>query len=108
MDAPAATHMLVQWLLPLADNDGRRFPPESFAAVRRELTERFGGVTAYPRAPAVGLWDDAGDVQRDDLVLFEVLVAEYDRAWWSEYRQSLCRRFRQEAILVRAVPCELP
>lgn len=108
MDAGTRRQMLVQWLLPLADNQGQRFPRAMFAEVRRELTERFGGVTAYPHSPAVGLWEDDGDVQRDELVLFEVLVAQYDRAWWATYRRDLCRRFGQEEILMRAMQCELP
>lgn len=106
-DAPG-TRTLVQWLLPLADNRGQRFAQAMFAEVRRELTERFGGVTAYPRSPAVGLWDDGDAVQRDELVLFEVLVEDYDRHWWAGYRRELCRRFGQEDILVRATRCELP
>jgi hypothetical protein len=98
---------LVQWLLPLRDNDGRRFPPSLYAQVRTELTERFGGVTAYQHAPAVGLWEDAGEVQHDELVLFEVVVEDFDRAWWAGYRDGLCVRFRQETILLRAIGCEL-
>src|SRR4029078_11332648 len=44
-------HMhLVQLLLPLYDNDGHRFDETAFAAVRQELTRRFGGVTAYMRS----------------------------------------------------------
>lgn len=99
--------VLVQWLLPLRDNQGQHFPQALFAQVRRELTERFGGVTAYPHSPAVGLWEDEGEVQGDELVLFEVLVEEFDRAWWAEYRVGLCKRFAQEAILLRAMRCEL-
>ena len=47
---------LVQLLLPLYDNEGRGFGETPFAAVREELTRRFGGVTAYMRSPATGLW----------------------------------------------------
>jgi hypothetical protein len=42
---------LVQLFLPLRDNAGASFPPALFAAVRTELTDAFGGVTAYQRAP---------------------------------------------------------
>ena len=98
---------LVQLFLPLRDNHGAPFPPATFGAVRTELTEAFGGVTAYQRAPATGLWEDDRDqVQRDDLVLFEVMVQALDRAWWRSYAADLATRFRQDEILVRAVPCE--
>lgn len=98
---------LVQLFLPLRDNDGEAFPARMFGAVRAELTEAFGGVTAYQRAPATGLWEDDEDqVQRDDLVLFEVMVAAVDHGWWKHYVAELATRFRQEEILARALPCE--
>ena len=98
---------LIQLFLPLRDNARAAFPPAMFARVRGELAESFGGVTAYTRAPATGLWEDGEDeVQRDDLVLFEVMVESLDRAWWKRYAADLSGRFRQDDILVRALPCE--
>jgi hypothetical protein len=49
---------LIQLLLPLHDNDGPAFPSNHFKQVRSDLTDRFGGVTAFIRSPAVGLWQD--------------------------------------------------
>lgn len=100
-----APRHLVQWLLPLRDNLGATFPQALYAQVRAELTDAFGGVTAYPHTPAVGLWEDGDAVQRDELVLFEVLVDGFDRDWWTAYQAVLCRRFRQEAIQLRVIPC---
>ena len=98
---------LIQLFLPLRDNDGAAFPPGQFSAIRAELTEVHGGVTAYQRSPATGLWEDGDDhVQRDELVLFEVMVANVDHAWWKAYVADLATRFGQEEILARAVPCE--
>ena len=98
---------LVQLFLPLRDNDGAAFGRGMFGAVRDELTEAFGGVTAYQRAPATGLWeDDDATVQRDELVLFETMVETLDRTWWRRYAAELAGRFRQDEILVRALPCE--
>jgi hypothetical protein len=98
---------LVQLFLPLRDNAGTPFPPAMFGAVRAELTDAFGGVTAYQRAPATGLWEDASDtVQHDELVLFEVMAEALDRDWWKAYAAELARRFRQEEILARALACE--
>jgi len=98
---------LVQLLLPLYDASGTAFPRARFDAVRRALTERFGGVTAYTRAPAQGLWEDeAGRLERDDVVLFEVMVDALDHGWWFAYRQSLEADFAQDEILVRACPVE--
>ena len=98
---------LVQVLLPLYDNDGHRFPDAQFAGVRRELTDRFGGATAYTRAPAEGTWEDAdGRIRHDDVVVLEVMVEALDRAWWSAYRSGLAARFRQEEIVARALHIE--
>ena len=94
---------LVEFLLPVFDNEGTHFPKEEFERVRRELTDRFGGVTAFVQAPAVGLWTDRqGEVRRDDLVGFEVMADSLDRVWWRQYREQLCQRFRQQEIVMRA------
>ena len=98
---------LVQLLLPLYDNAGRRFDETPFAAVRHELTHRFGGVTAYMRSPATGLWKKhTGHVDRDEVVTVEVMVDQLDRDWWRKYCGQLARAFGQESLVVRAIPIE--
>lgn len=98
---------LVQLLLPVKDNDGRPFDDEVFAATRGELVERFGGVTAYLRAPARGLWKGTGGVDHDDIVILEVMTDDLNRAWWTRYRDQVRIRFRQDELVVRALPIEL-
>lgn len=94
---------LIQLLLPLYDNEGAPIAGSRFAEVRDELSERFGGLTAYTRAPAQGLWsDDGGATRRDDIVVYEVMSDSLDRDWWKRYRDTLERRFGQEEIIVRA------
>ena len=93
---------LVEIFLPLADNDGRRFDHAAFAAVREELVERFGGLTAFTRSPAEGVWDEGEGRDHDQIVIFEVMTDTLDRAWWRTYREALERRFRQDEIVVRA------
>jgi hypothetical protein len=98
---------LVQILLPLRDNHGRPFPPALFEAVRQEMTERFGGVTAYSRAPAEGAFEArAGNVANDDIVIVEVMCEGLERAFWSAYREHLTRVFEQEELVVRSLPLE--
>jgi hypothetical protein len=98
---------LIEFLLPVYDNAGLRFPSDEFDRVRRELTGRFGGCTAFLRSPAAGLWADAaGRVRRDDLAIFEVMTDAIDRDWWRGYREQLERRFRQQEIVMRATPFE--
>jgi hypothetical protein len=95
---------LVQVFLPLRDNSGQLFPREQFATVAAEILERFGGMTAYARSPVIGLWKEAGErpTQRDELVVYEVMIEELDIEWWRHYRLSLEMRFRQDRIVVRS------
>ncbi len=101
---------LVQILLPLVDNAGRRFPRRLHESVRDELLSRFGGVTAYNRAPATGLWAPEGEkgekVTEDDIVIYEVMAETLDRAWWTRYRERLQARFEQESLVIRATAIE--
>lgn len=98
---------LVELFLPLRDEEGTRFPKKMFDAVRDELAGLFGGVTAFTRAPATGLWEDeGGEVRRDEMVLFEVMAAQVDHGWWRAYRMELEQRFRQDEVLVRATAIE--
>jgi hypothetical protein len=98
---------LLQLLLPVYDASGTPIPRALFDRTRVELAERHGGVTAYLRSPAVGLWeDDDGHCVRDDVILFEVMVDALERDWWRDYRRTLEARFSQEEILLRASPVE--
>lgn len=98
---------LIQIFLPLYDRQGAPIARERFDAVRSELTGLFGGVTAFVRSPALGAWeDDAGRVQRDEVVLVEVMAAQLDHGWWAGYRQELEGRFDQDEVLVRAMGVE--
>lgn len=95
---------LVQILLPLYDNHGHAFEASVYLQLRAELADRFGGVTAYMRAPARGVWkDDAGETSRDDIVIFEVMTPKLERQWWTGFRQELESRFRQDSVIVRAL-----
>ena len=98
---------LVQILLPLRDNEGRAFEGSAYGRVRTELAERFGGITTFTRAPAEGVWKEGRRTDRDDIVVFEVMTDTLDRPWWQGYRADLERRFRQDAIVVRASTVEM-
>ena len=97
---------LVQILAPLFDNEGNHFPSEPYRQLRAELAERFGGLTAFTRAPAEGLWTGGGEASHDEIVIFEVMVEKLDRMFWSAYRRELEERFRQEVIVIRAQSIE--
>ena len=69
---------LVEILLPLRDNSGRPFAAEKYAEVRQILTERFGGLTAFPRSPAQGTTTGGGETVHDEIVVFEVMTETLD------------------------------
>jgi hypothetical protein len=98
---------LVQILLPRTGHT--EVSDTDFAQTRSELVERYDGVTAYLRSPAQGAWMASdGRVERDEVVMIEVVIETFDRPWWAAYAEKLAARFRQEAIHIRALPAELP
>lgn len=98
---------LIQILAPLHDNHQQPFIEGEFTQMRSELTERFGGLTVYTRAPAEGLWKQNGNQTSDDIVIFEIMAPTLDEVWWKEYRYILQDRFRQESIIIRAQGMQL-
>lgn len=94
---------LIQILLPLHDAKGGWFPKAKYEQVTTELTEKFGGVTAFTRTPAEGRWKPGGGpASEDDIVVVEVMTDNLDRKWWGKYRKELEKEFKQESIIVRA------
>jgi hypothetical protein len=93
---------LVQLLLPLYSNAGMQFDQKLYTEVRNELVSRFGGITAYTRAPVHGLWQESDEVFRDDLIIYEIMVETLEEEWWRGYRMILENRFQQQSLVVRA------
>jgi hypothetical protein len=103
----AQTSALVQLLLPIVEKHDSSAAGGIHAELRAELTERFGGVTAYLRSPATGLWKDHEDrVERDRVVIYEVMVEELDREWWAELRERVRLALEQDELVVRAIPVQ--
>jgi hypothetical protein len=46
-----AERYLIEILLPVRENEGRPFAAKTCQSLRDELTEHYGGVTAFTRAP---------------------------------------------------------
>lgn len=99
-----ADRYLVEIFLPLSDAKGKRFPARLYETVREELVSEFGGMTAYVRSPAVGLWkpEVRARAERDLLIIYEVMAPQLKRKWWSSYRQQLQERFCQQKLVIRA------
>lgn len=94
---------LVQLLLPIRSEAGEPYPRALYDDLVRRLTERFGGVTAYTRSPATGLWEsESGTTVRDQVVVYEVMVERLEPGWWAELRGRLEAQFAQDELVVRA------
>jgi hypothetical protein len=72
----------------------------------QELSCRFGGLTAFTRSPAKGLFKQGGKQVEDDIVVFEVMVQALDQEWWQSLRDRLERDFEQDEIVIRASAIE--
>jgi inorganic pyrophosphatase len=93
---------LIQVYLPNNHPDGKPFSPGLFQDVKRELTERFDGLTMYKRAPATGLWkDDDQHTVSDDIIIYEVMAESLDLEFWKAYKIKLQKRFKQDELLIR-------
>ena len=97
---------LIEIFLPLTDNSGRKLDKKLYAQTRRELVDRFGGLTAYSRSPARGFWKEKGKTARDEIVVFEVMAKKLERRWWRDYRRKLEKRFQQDTIVIRVLDCK--
>jgi hypothetical protein len=93
---------LVQILLPLADNEGNAFSDGVLHGIHEELSLRFGGLTAYSRAPAKGVWTQKDGKQEDDIVIVEVMTQTVDEIWWGEFRRRVQKLLDQEQLIIRA------
>jgi hypothetical protein len=99
---------LFEIFLPLTLNDGTKQPVELFARVREELIERFGGVTAFIRSPAKGVWQlEENERTEDEIVIYEVMSESVDQLWWQTYKREIEQRFQQQELLIRTSRVDL-
>lgn len=99
---------LFQILLPLYDNEAEPFSEEMYKSIRNELTERFGGLTAYSRAPATGLWKDGDEeLTIDKLIVYEVIADEFEKKFWKSFKEILKAQFKQEDIIIRCTDIQV-
>lgn len=96
---------VIEIFLPLETRTGKPMPTEVIEGIVAGLAERFGGATAFIRSPADGLWKENDGVERDQIVVVEVMVSEVNERWWEEYRSRLETEFAQGEVLIRASSC---
>jgi|GEM_PF-7050236 len=59
------------------------------------------------RSPAEGRWRSAQQEITDEIIIYEVMVEAIDPGWWKDFRHKLQSLFRQEEIIIRALPQQL-
>ena len=93
--------ILIQLFLPLADNEGMPFPRSLFSEIKNECAKKFGGVTSFSQSPAEGIWNKSDGVQKDLIIIYEVMANEIDKEWWSHLKYELEKRMKQDQVLIR-------
>jgi len=98
---------IVEIFLPLDAGKGVPVEPDVIEGIVKGLADRFGGATAFTREPAAGLWKREMSLERDRIVVVEVLVENLDEDWWLRYRSQLEAALDQERVLIRVTACRL-
>ena len=92
---------LVQLLLPLYNGKAEAFPSTLYEQVKKELSQQFGGLTAYTGSPASGIWKDGEKIVKDDIYVYEIMLQEIDKNYWATYKSKLQLIFEQEELIIR-------
>jgi mRNA-degrading endonuclease YafQ of YafQ-DinJ toxin-antitoxin module len=100
---------LIELLLPLTNNKDKPFKTKYFEQVQHHLTEKFGGLTAFTRNPAEGVWkqDKSSKPTEDEIIIFEVLTPRFSKKWWQDYKEELKTTFQQKDIIIKVMKIEL-
>jgi hypothetical protein len=99
---------LLQIFLPLKNNHGIDFPAEHYTQLTGYLTEKYQGLTAYTRSPAIGLWkQDKSKTVKDEIVIFEVMTNNLNVAELKLLKEDLEKKFKQQEIVIRSFTIEM-
>lgn len=98
---------IIELFLPLDTGSGVPVEVEVIEGIVKGLADRFGGATTFTREPASGLWKRETTIERDRLIVVEVVVDQIDDKWWSGYRKRLEEVLDQERVMIRATACRL-
>jgi ATP-dependent Clp protease ATP-binding subunit ClpA len=87
--------------LPLRYNDGRPVEQEQVDAIKRHLTERFGGLAFFPQK-SEGTWKIGSVTFREEMVILRVLAVDgaAARDFFAALKEQLKADLQQEDILI--------
>ena len=97
---------IVNIYLPQVNNTGVAFSEDIYLNIRKELIQKFGGLTQYDQVPAIGYWKEDADkpVSQDLVIHYEVICHTLTKKYWAEFRLRLEKVFQQTQILIVAYP----
>ena len=98
---------LVSYSSPSLTMTGGASPTANFerCATSWSTVRRTHGLHPFDRRRTVARRSERYGI-RDEIVVYEVMCETVDRAWWSNYRATLERRFRQDELVIRVQQVE--
>ncbi len=95
-------------LLPVRFNDGQPVPDELIADTLLDLRQQFGAVSSETQVIR-GIWEQQGQIYRDDLVRVFVDVPDVpeSRQFFVDFKERLKSRFQQLDIWMTTYPIEV-
>jgi hypothetical protein len=97
---PETKNVIVQFLVPVYDRDGKPYRRSVHKRLRIDLEVRFGGWSLAGDKPLPGAWRNpsSGEVEYDDSWRYEVGVAPGQLSELDRYLAELAHRLGQKAI----------
>lgn len=93
------SHIAIQFLIPVTDNDGNPYPGSVFEDLEHELVQRFGGWSLVSGTPMPGAWvDDAGLIVEDNSCRYEVAIDATRLPELDAYLAEVAKTTKQDAI----------
>ena len=97
---PGTRVLVVQFLVPVHDRNGKRYRRSVRNRIRRELEERFDGWSLAGDKPLAGAWrnPESGTVEYDESWRYEVGIAPARLSELDEYLGEVAHRLEQKAL----------
>ncbi|WP_230145299.1 MULTISPECIES: inorganic diphosphatase [unclassified Pedobacter] len=89
---------LIQLFLPFTDLPSA---DTRLKTLEQLLIKKFGGLSIYAHQPVLGKWQDQTRLEKDKMIVFEVMVALFDKEFWKAIKSKLEKQFHQKEILIR-------
>jgi hypothetical protein len=76
-----------------------RLPPPEFAALKKRLVKKFGGLTFFPQKNK-GFWKIGPATFQDEVEILRVLSDKNCKSFWHKLKKDLQKQWKQKEILI--------